>query len=286
MRMSRRDFLGGSTAAVTAAGILSAAAETLRADPLGWPVGCQVFPVGKMLAKDFEGTLREIAGIGYQTIEMCSPPGYVNYGFAPLAGLKADEIRRMITGAGLRCESCHYTNRELRESLAERIAFAKDLGLKQMVISGFELPRPATLDHWRKACDEANQFGERITGAGLDFGFHNHHFEFQKIDGVLIYDELLRRLDPKLVKMQFQVGVVSLGYHAADYLAKYPGRFLSLHLQDWSAEEKKQAPVGQGAVDWPKTFAAAKAAGVKNYFVELGMEAMKTSYAYLHSLKV
>jgi sugar phosphate isomerase/epimerase len=68
-------------------------------------------------------------------------------------------------------------------------------------------------------------------------------------------------------------------------LAKYPGRFISLHLQDWSPTEKKQVAVGQGVVDWKKLFAAAKTGGVKNYFVELNMDQLKASYPYLHELK-
>ena len=86
---------------------------------------------------------------------------------------------------------------------------------------------------------------------------------------MLIYDELLRAFDPKLVKMQFQVAVISDGYEAAPYFAKYPGRFVSLHLADWSTADKKLVAVGQGVVDWKKLFAAARKAGVKNYFVEV-----------------
>ena len=86
--------------------------------------------------------------------------------------------------------------------------------------------------------------------------------------------------------MQFQVAVISLGYDAAAFLTKYPGRFISMHLQDWSATEKKEVPVGAGVVDWKKLFAAAKTGGVKNYFVEMNLEAMKASYPYLHKLKV
>ena len=65
-----------------------------------------------------------------------------------------------------------------------------------------------------------------------------------------------------------------------------PGRFISLHLQDWSATEKKQVPIGAGIVDWKKVFAAAKTGGIKNYFVELNMDSLKPSYTYLHDLKV
>lgn len=258
----------------------------LRADPLGMPVGFQVFPVREALAKDFPGTLKEMAGIGYRAVEMCSPPGYVSSGFGPLVNMSASEMKQIIGSAGLRCESCHYGFKEMKEHLDERITFAKGLGLKQMICSSFGLPKAATLDDWKKAADELNAIGEKTRKAGLQCGFHNHNGEFAELDGVLIYDELMRRLDGQLVKMQFQVAVISIGYEAATYLTKYPGRFVSLHLADWSNAEKKSVPLGKGVVDWKKLFAAAKTGGVKNYFMEMELDAMRESYPYLHALKV
>ena len=271
---------------IAAAGYLSAGALELRADPLGLPIGCQVYPVREALGKDLEGTLRQLAAVGYRSVEMCSPPGYERSGFASLVKMKASEIRQTITAAGLGCESCLYQFRELKENLDDRIAYAKELGLEQMILSTFGLRPDATMDDWRRAADELNNIGAQTQKAGLQLGFHNHAFEFKEIDGVLIYDELMRQLDPKLVKMQFQVSVISLGYEAATFLTKYPGRFISLHLQDWSAADKKTVAVGKGVVDWKKLFTAAKTGGVKNYFVEVNMDALQASYPYLHDLKV
>jgi sugar phosphate isomerase/epimerase len=127
-------------------------------------------------------------------------------------------------------------------------------------------------------------WGERIGKAGIQLGLHNHDFEFHQLDGQLIYDKLMGELDPAAVKMQFQVSVVSLGYRAADFFEKYPGRFISIHLQDWSPEEHKEVALGTGIVDWKKTFAAARTAGVKNYFVEMDdPEAMRVSASFLHN---
>jgi sugar phosphate isomerase/epimerase len=275
MTITRRQFAG--------AGALSLAAlRGLRADPLGLPIGCQVYPVRNALAKDFPGTLRQIASLGYRTIEMCSPPGYAE--FRPLASIPAAEMRKTIEAAGLRCESCHYNFRELKENLAERIAFARELGLKQMILASFGLRPEATLDEWRRAAGDLNGIAATVQKAGLQMGFHNHNNEVKELEGVLIYDELMRTFDPTLVKMQFQVAVISLGYEAATYLTKYPGRFLSMHLADYSTAEKKAVPIGTGVVDWKKLFAAAKSAGVKNYFVEMDLEAMGPSYTYLHTL--
>ena len=262
------------------------AARLLSADPLGLPIGCQTYPVREALGKDFEGTLKELAGIGYKMIEMCSPPGYAKSGYGSLVGMKASEMKAKINAAGLGCESCHYQFRELKESLPERIAFAKELGLKHMVVSSFGLPRDAKLSDWVRAGEDLNKIGEETKKANIQAAFHNHNGEFQKLDGVLIYDKLLETVDPKLAKMQFQVSVVSLGFNAADYFTKYPGRFSSIHLQDWSPEEKKTVAIGKGSVDWKKLFGAAKKGGVKNYFVELNLDQMKESYTYLHALKV
>jgi sugar phosphate isomerase/epimerase len=273
--ISRRHFLGGAAAL--------AGAVKLGADPLGLPIGCQVYPVSKALLQDFPGTLRELAAIGYKTIEMCSPAGY---NWAPLAKMTPAELKQTITAAGLKCESSHFQARELRDSLEDRIAFAKGLGLKQMVLSSFGLPKEAKLPDWGKAADDLNKVGEKVQKAGMQLGFHNHDMEFAELDGVLIYDHLMSRFDPKLVKMQFQVSVISRGYKAATYFNKYPGRFCSVHLQDWSATEKKGVPVGTGAVDWKELFAAAKKAGVKNYFAEVSMDFLKASYPFLHGLKV
>jgi sugar phosphate isomerase/epimerase len=265
---------------------MSGAALLAKANPLGMPIGCQTYPVRDALSKDFEGTLRQLAGIGYKNIEMCSPPGYANAGFGALVKMSPAEMKHTIEAAGLRCESCHFNFGELKQNLDERIAWSKELGLKQMVLATFGLPASATMADWGKAAGELNGIGERVQKAGMQLGFHNHNNEFQQIDGVLIYDALMQRLDPKLVKMQFQVSVISLGYEAAAFLTKYPGRFLSMHLQDWSPEDKKQVAVGKGAVDWKKTFAAAKTGGIKNYFVELNMDMLQPSYQYLHDLKV
>jgi sugar phosphate isomerase/epimerase len=283
--VSRRGFLGGVTGAA-AAGYFSRGALELRGDPLGMPIGCQSYTVRDAIGKDFPGTLKMLAGVGFRTLEMCSPAGYATSGFGPLAKMKAADIRQAIDAAGLRCESSHFQFQELRQNLDDRIAWSKEMGLTQMVVSTFALPNNAAMDDWMRAADTLNKIGEQVGRAGIQLGFHNHNFEFRLIDGVLVYDKLMGQLDGKLVRMQFQVAVIDQGYEAATYLTKYPGRFLSLHLADWSAAEKKQVPIGKGVVDWAKLFAAARTGGVKNYFVEMDLDLMKASIPFLHELKV
>ena len=277
--LSRRQFAAG-IAAVAAAHHIPLA----QAAPFGWPIGCQTWPVRKTIGTDFEGTLRNLASMGYQAIELCSPPGYKQYGFGPLVAMTGAQLREKIHAAGLACESCHFGFPELKDRLDERVAWAKELGLKQMIISTFWLPSEAKMADWMRAVDDANKFGERTEKAGIQLGFHNHDFEFHKIDGELIYDKLMSEFDPKLVKMQFQVSVIRLGYQAADYFEKYPDRFISIHLQDWSPTEKKEVSLGHGVVDWKRLWAAARTSGARNYFVEVDREDLKASAQFLKGL--
>jgi sugar phosphate isomerase/epimerase len=225
-----------------------------------------------------------MAGHGYQSVEMCSPPGYAGLGFGSLVDMKPKEMLRIINDAGLTFDSTHYGMNELRNNLDERIEFALESGQKQMILSTFGLPGKATMSDWQKAADELNKIGMKTKAAGIQTGFHNHHMEFAKIDNVLIYDELLKTFDPEFVKMQFQVAVISIGYKAADYFTKYPGRFISAHLADWSATDNKNVTLGKGMVDWKEFFAATKKGGIKNIFVEMDPETFKDSADYIHSL--
>ena len=275
--LHRRGFVSGA---------LAAAAAPLAGDPLGMPVGCQLYPVRDRIPRDFDGLLRDLASTGFRTIETCSPPGYPKSGFDALLGRKPTEIRQSMKTAGLRCISCHYPLGELSSNIQARMEYALELGLEQMVVSSFGLPKDAKLVQWARAASEVNRIGEYLRRHSLQLAFHNHNIEFAQLEGVLIYDELMRIFDPKLIKGQFQVTTIMLGYDPVEMLAKYAGRIVSMHLSDWSSAEKKLVPVGQGAIDWKKLFAAARKAGVKNYFVEMDMESMKASCAYLHNLKV
>ena len=284
--ISRREFLKYSATHAAAAGFLSAWALDLGANPLGMPIGCQTWPVREMIAKDCPGTIKQLAEAGFQTIELCSPVGYADSGFAGLAKYTGTELRRILGDAGVTCVSSHFGIKELRENQEGRIAWAKDVGLKQMIVPTLEGPEKPNLDDVKRAADEYNKMGERSAKAGIQQGLHNEGFELSMVDGRRTYDLLLDLLDPKLVKFQFQVSTISRGYDAAEYFMKYPGRFISMHVQGWSAQAKKVMPVGQDTLDWKKIFTAAKTGGIKNYFVEMNLDMMKASVPYLHDLQV
>jgi sugar phosphate isomerase/epimerase len=281
--ISRRDLIKALSA--NAAGLLSACAPSLRANPLGLPIGCQTWPVRRMIAKDFPGTIKLLAATGFQSVELCSPVGYADEGFAGVGKYKPAELKRILADAGVTCVSSHFSIEELRQNQEGRIAWAKSIGLTQMMVPSLEGPRHPTVDDVKRAADEYNQMAESAARAGIQQGLHNEDWTLSMADGHRTYDLLFKFLDPRLVKFQFQVSAISDGYNPIQYFTRYPGRFISMHVQGWSAKTHKITPVGQGTLDWKKIFAAAKIGGIKNYYVEMNLDFMKASVPYLRSLQ-
>jgi sugar phosphate isomerase/epimerase len=287
--MTRREFLKTTGKQAAVASLLSTGATgalELRANPLGIPLGCQTWPVREMIAKDFSGTIKQLAAAGFQSVELCSPVGYADSGFAGLAKYTPAELKKILSDAGVTCISSHFGIDELRKDQPGRIAWAKEIGLTQMLVPSLGGPKNPTLDDVKRAADEYNKMGELAAKSGIQQGLHNEGFELSKVNGRRTYDVLLELLDPNLVKFQFQVSTISEGYDASEYFMKYPGRFISMHVQGWSAQTKKIMPVGQDSLDWKKIFTAARTGGVKNYFVEMNLDFMKASVPYLRDLQV
>jgi sugar phosphate isomerase/epimerase len=285
--LSRRQFLGksvlglGSVLAVTRIP-LNFSSTTEKS--LKMPIGFQSWIVREKIGTDFGGTLKMVAAMGYQSIEMCSPVGYESLGFGGLLKYKPAELKKIINDSGLEWPSTHYGMDELRKNLGDRISFAAESGQKQMILSSFGLEKNATLSDWKKAADELNTMAAKSKQSGIQMGYHNHDMEFEKLDGSLIYDALMSEFDKDLVKMQFQVAVISKGFKASTYFKKYPGRFISAHLADWSDTEKKNVPLGKGVVDWKEFFSETKTAGIKNIFVEMDLATFKDSIDFLHTI--
>lgn len=298
--MSRREFFRVAAADAAVAGFLAARGFEARANPLGLPIGSQTWPHRAQLKEDFPGLLKTLSAIGVTRLELCSPIGY-GAEFAPLADGK--QVKKILDDHGMKAESAHFSMRELREKQQESIAWAKDVGITQMMTAslgdGNGGSNP-TMDQVKKAADEYNKIAEVTAKAGLQQGLHNEGFEVSMVDGKRTYDLLFDLLDPKLVKFQFQMSTIANGLVGADYFTKYPGRFISMHIQDVDMNAplppppasgrgrggRPQVSVGKGTIDWAKTFQAAKIGGVQNYFVEQNMELTKESVAALKAMNV
>jgi len=278
MSIPRREFVGASGVAV--AGILTSHMGAMRAFPLGLPIGSQTWPHRDAMKRDLPGVLRRLASFGIREVELCSPIGYEDFAGLP----QPAELRRLLSEHDLGCVSAHFTMKELREAHSDSIAWAKEMGITQMITATLGGPEHPTLDDVKKAADEYNEIASVSSSAGLQQGLHNERFEVSSVEGRRTYDLLLELLDPDLVKFQFQMSTIRYGLVAADYFTRYPGRFHSMHLQGWDAETKDIVAVGRGSIDWKKTFAAAKLGGVRNYFLEQDMEMTRSGAAFLQSL--
>jgi sugar phosphate isomerase/epimerase len=284
-----------------AAAFLPAGAGLLEANPLGLPIGSQTYPHRQRIKDgDFAGLCQSMKDLGVGILELCSP-GYGE--FSPLADGK--QTRKILEDHGLKSPSAHFTLGELRNKQDQAIAWAKDVGMTQMgtaSLNGRLENGDATMDVVKRAAEEYNKIGENVAKAGIQQFLHDERFEMAKVDGRVVYEVLLELLDPKLVKMQFQMSAMTAVGDPVMYFTKYPGRFVSMHLQGVSTAAPEPAPaaapgrgaggnrtpqlaVGKDSLDWPKIFAAAKTGGVKNYFVELPWEQTVESVAYLKTLK-
>jgi sugar phosphate isomerase/epimerase len=169
------------------------------------------------------------------------------------------------------------------------IAWAKDIGMTQMGVATLaEGPQggKTTMDAVKRAADEYNRIGETAAKAGIVQFLHDEEFEAAHVDGKLAYEILIETLDPKYVKFQYQMSAMPQVGDVVTYFTKYPGRFISMHLQGVpkSGQPRAQLAVGKDGVDWAKVFAAAKTGGVQNYFVEQNWDLTVQSVAYLKTL--
>jgi sugar phosphate isomerase/epimerase len=274
------------------------------ASPFGLPIGLQLYSVRELLPKDYEGTLKQIAALGYQEVESA---GYFDH--------TVPQVKAAMSAAGLHLVSAHYSHDNLAKDFDNILAFNHELGVNYLICSFPGIKDPSrlkdtshrsvvnsfTMDDYRWNADQFNKFGEKVKAAGMKFGYHNHTMEFGKQDGVAPLDEMIRLTDPSLVTFELDCGwVVVGGANPVDYIRRYPTRISMLHVKDFKHTDKpasivdppKAAQLGEGTLDYRPVFEAAKKANIKHYFVEQEgfdippLEALKIDEEYMKKLTV
>jgi sugar phosphate isomerase/epimerase len=298
---SRRQFLirsAGLGAGFAASGL----SRSLWANPLGKPIGIQLWTVNDSLQHDPAGTLSRLAKIGFKEVELVS-----------FVGLEPKQFRHMLDDAGLRCPSAHLQFE--MDNLGKAFEQAHVLGATYVVAGSLIGPIVAatktkiegtsgmSTEEAKHTADIANRIGEGAKRAGLQFALHNHDREFVDLgNGEVGYDIVWSESDPALVQFEIDCGwMMFAGRNPVDYFKKYPGRIPLIHVKDFLAKQNANAAsmtegmrgseLGRGTVDYKPILAAAKQAGVKHYFAEQEgpfsrmsqLEAAKVAYDYLHS---
>ncbi len=306
-RMNRRTFIGTSIAATLAAVAKPAwAAESAHSAGRSAAahsidrVGLQLYTVREAMKTDFEGTIAKVAATGYKEVEFA---GYFDH--AP------KDVRAILDKNGLASPSCHVGYDVVEKNWPETLEAAKIVGHSFIICPWIDEKQRAAPDGWKRAAELFNKAGEASAKAGIQFGYHNHSFEFDPSDalaGKLPYDFLLAETHPKLVAMEMDLCWISVaGKDPLSYFQKYPGRFPLVHVKDWVKDASSSsayqgamgqsvkfgghmADVGQGSIDWKNLFAHSAKAGIKHYFVENDnpkseFDDIKISFNYLRDLK-
>jgi sugar phosphate isomerase/epimerase len=266
--------------ATVAGGTLAFTASNASAAPLGLPLGLQLYSVREMLSKDYLGTLKQLASLGYREVEA-----------AGFFGHNPEQVKQAMNAAQLSLVSAHYPSQELSKSFDETIAFAKAVGLKYIICSFPGIKNPSrlkdqsyptqvqafTLEDYKWNAENFNTWGRKAKAAGMQFGYHNHTMEFAPQEGVVPFDELVRLTDPELVTFELDCGwVIVGGGDPAAYLKRYADRISMLHVKDFKASSKPTtvidpppaAELGRGTLDYRKVFQAARSGHLRHYFVE------------------
>ncbi len=279
--MDRRTFIGSAAAAALISRVGWAAAEGRIQK-----IGVQLYTVCDLLRQDFEGTLARIAKIGYQEVE------FAQY-YENLSNLNPPpkRTREILDAHGLSAPSAHVPYATLSpENWPRALEAAKILGQEYIVNPSIDRQLLKQSDGWKRAAETFNRAGEESQKAGIQLAYHNHVEEFKAVDGKLPYDVLLSECDPKLLKMEMDLGWAHVaGVDQVAYFAKYPGRFPLVHVKDFD-QNGRMTEAGSGIVDWKAIFSKANVAGIKHYFVEhdepkAPFDSIQSSFTYLKNLR-
>ena len=246
-------------------------------------VGVQLYSVRKEMLADAVGTLKKLAQIGYKELESARSEKGNYYGLTP------KEIKKITQDLGMTLRSGHvHVDKEWQRS----VDAAAEAGQTYLICSSMP-SNGQTIENYQKVGDLFSKAGEDCKKAGLQFGYHNHDYEFEAKEGKVLYDVLLQRTDPKLVIMELDLGwVIATGNDPAAYFKKYPGRFPLWHLKDMDLDKKESTEFGKGKINIRQMFQLAKTSGMKHFFVEqeeyahAAFDSIQYDYDYLMKLDV
>lgn len=271
---NRRDFLGALAAA-------SGFPTPARAARLG-KIGIQLYTVRRDLEKDFDGTLAEVAAVGFTEVEIFN-----------LYGRTPKYVRTALARHGLTAPSMHVSLAQIEKDFGKTLDAAEELGVHWVVCGWLDPNERASLDDYKKHISTFNHAGAEAKRASLQFAFHNHDFEFVPLSGVVPYDLLLEKTDASLVQMEMDLyWITKGGRDPLEYFRKYPGRFPLVHVKDMDRTPAKGfTEVGKGIVDFRRVFAQAELGGIRDYYYEQdetpgpAIESARESYLYLKKLE-
>jgi sugar phosphate isomerase/epimerase len=244
-------------------------------------IGLAMYTVRSLAARDFEGTLRTIAEIGYRDLDM----------YPDISGQPPKETRAMLDRAGLTCRSARLATPALHRDFERTLETANVLGARWVTLANVPAAERATMQQWNELAAVFNRAGESARKAGLTFCYHNHDFELQPLEGRVALDDMLGATDPELVRLQMDVyWMTKGGRNAAEEIRRLGSRVASLHLKDMDATpERGITSVGRGTIDFRSVLRAARDAKVADYFVEEDapadpLAAVRQSHAHLAGL--
>ena len=228
----------------------------------------QLYTVRDAVSKNLEGTLERLAGLGYKNIELC---GYNGTFF----GKTVSEFKTILGNTGIKVLSSHHTTGiamkgkgTLSDGWDKAIEDVHAIGAEYMVCA-FLFPNERTPEIYKSLPAMFEKAATATNAAGIQFAYHNHDFEFEKLGDTLVYDFLLNNTPADLVKMEMDLYWISkAGQDPVQYFEKYPGRFHLWHVKDMEAGTKAITEVGNGTIDFDRIFKARKKAGLKYWFVE------------------
>jgi sugar phosphate isomerase/epimerase len=252
---NRRQFL--QSLGALSAGVMLAPSTSLFAAQVQ-KVGLQLYSVKEDMEKDAQGTLKKLASFGYKELE--SYPSSKGIFF----GMKPAEFKKFIGDLGMKVVSSHV---DISKNFQKTVDEAASIEMKYLFCP---YSKKGSIAEYQKTAAQFNKLGEISKKSGLLFGYHNHDYAFQTMEGQLPYDLLLKETDPKLVVMELDLyWVVKAGADPIAYFEKHPGRFHAVHVKDMAKDGDKQTiEIGKGSIDFASIFKKAKVGGVKHFFVE------------------